>query len=143
MSESLYSSCAEVLFVCQATKDVLAALLDPNMGFAPRLRQLYRDQITEAENSTSSDVSPEELDVLHMEANTGTTSFCHCSAGHPFRYRAPVTSFEDGTHDTALEQATVILRYFLGAGRVSLAKNLVEMLPRELASIDRPEERAT
>lgn len=30
-----------------------------------------------------------------------------------------------------------------GAGRVSLAKNLVEMLPRELASIDQPEERAT
>ncbi|KAG2341834.1 hypothetical protein BDR05DRAFT_976754 [Suillus weaverae] len=53
------------------------------------------------------------------------------------------TTFEDGTHDTALEQATVILRYFLGAGRVSLAKNLVEMLPRELASIDQSEERAT
>ncbi|KAG1856989.1 hypothetical protein DFJ58DRAFT_727008 [Suillus subalutaceus] len=49
------------------------------------------------------------------------------------------TTFEDGTYDTALEQATVILR----AGRVSLAKNLVEMLPRELASIDQPEERAT
>ncbi|KAG1856995.1 nuclear pore protein 84/107 [Suillus subalutaceus] len=53
------------------------------------------------------------------------------------------TTFEDGTYDTALEQATVILRYFLGAGRVSLAKSLVEMLPRELASIDQPEERAT
>ncbi|KAG2081066.1 hypothetical protein BD769DRAFT_1734392 [Suillus cothurnatus] len=51
--------------------------------------------------------------------------------------------FEDGTYDTALEQAIVILRYFLGAGRVSLAKNLVEMLPRDLASIDKPEERAT
>ncbi|KAG1743857.1 hypothetical protein EDB19DRAFT_1697422 [Suillus lakei] len=51
--------------------------------------------------------------------------------------------FEDGMHDTALEQATVILRYFLGAGRVSLAKNLVEMLPREFASIDQLEERAT
>ncbi|KAG1773373.1 hypothetical protein EV702DRAFT_1181131 [Suillus placidus] len=38
---------------------------------------------------------------------------------------------------------TVILWHFLGAGRVSLAKNLVEMLPRELASIDQPEERAT
>ncbi|KAG2120265.1 hypothetical protein DEU56DRAFT_918408 [Suillus clintonianus] len=56
-------------------------------------------------------------------------------------------------------RATVILRYFLGklivedlllwlrmvsgAGRVLLAKNLVEMLPRELPSIDQPEERAT
>ncbi|KAG1880888.1 hypothetical protein F4604DRAFT_1748551 [Suillus subluteus] len=53
------------------------------------------------------------------------------------------TTFEDGTYYTALEQATVILRYFLGAGRVSLAKDLVEMLPRELTSIDQPEERAT
>ncbi|KAG2111123.1 hypothetical protein DEU56DRAFT_905551 [Suillus clintonianus] len=53
------------------------------------------------------------------------------------------TAFEDGTHDTALEQVTVILRYYLGAGRVLLAKNLVEMLPRELPSIDQPEERAT
>ncbi|KAG2111117.1 nuclear pore protein 84/107 [Suillus clintonianus] len=56
------------------------------------------------------------------------------------------TAFEDGMHDTALEQVTVILWYFLvasGAGRVLLAKNLVEMLPRELPSIDQPEERAT
>ncbi|KAG1773371.1 hypothetical protein EV702DRAFT_1243845 [Suillus placidus] len=52
------------------------------------------------------------------------------------------TTFEDGTYDTALEQATVILWHFLGAGRVSLAKNLVGMLPRGLASIDQPEERA-
>ncbi|KAG1743856.1 hypothetical protein EDB19DRAFT_2023984, partial [Suillus lakei] len=40
------------------------------MGFAPRLRQLCRDQITEAENRASSDVSQEELDALRMEANT-------------------------------------------------------------------------
>ncbi|KAG1854567.1 hypothetical protein F4604DRAFT_1801745, partial [Suillus subluteus] len=53
------------------------------------------------------------------------------------------TTFEDGSYDTALGHATVILRYFLGARRVPLAKNLVEMLPRELASIDQPEERAT
>ncbi|KAG2337787.1 hypothetical protein BDR05DRAFT_1004738 [Suillus weaverae] len=53
------------------------------------------------------------------------------------------TTFEDGTYDTALEQATVILWHFLGAGRVSLVKNLVEMLPRKLASIGQPEERAT
>ncbi|KAG1880885.1 hypothetical protein F4604DRAFT_1748514 [Suillus subluteus] len=53
------------------------------------------------------------------------------------------TIFEDGTYDTALEQATVILRYFLDAGRVSHAMNSVEMLPHALASIDQPEERAT
>ncbi|KAG1841563.1 hypothetical protein DFJ58DRAFT_718154 [Suillus subalutaceus] len=34
------------------------------------------------------------------------------------------TTFEDGSYDTALGQATDILRYFLGAGRVSLSKNL-------------------
>ncbi|KAG1763900.1 107-domain-containing protein [Suillus placidus] len=51
------------------------------------------------------------------------------------------TTFEDGTYGTVLEQATVILWHFLDAGRVSLAKNLVEMLPRELDSIDQPEER--
>ncbi|KAG2344595.1 hypothetical protein BDR05DRAFT_1058805 [Suillus weaverae] len=51
------------------------------------------------------------------------------------------TTFEVGTYGTTLKQPTVILRHFLGAGRVSLAKNLVEMLPRELASIDQPEER--
>ncbi|KAJ8594203.1 hypothetical protein M405DRAFT_760907 [Rhizopogon salebrosus TDB-379] len=70
MSESLYSSCAEVLSICQAAKDDLAILLDPSFGFAPRLRQLCHDQITEAESSASSDVSQEELDALRMEANT-------------------------------------------------------------------------
>lgn len=68
------------------------------------------------------------------------------------------TTFMEATYDTALEQATVILRYFLGmpsvltlmcrsfvqgSGRVALARGLLDMLPRELASIDEPEERAT
>ncbi|KAG2141851.1 hypothetical protein DEU56DRAFT_911201 [Suillus clintonianus] len=39
-------------------------------------------------------------------------------------------TFEDGTHGTAPEQATAILRYFPGAGRVLLVKDIVEMLPR-------------
>ncbi|KAG1769096.1 hypothetical protein EV702DRAFT_920974, partial [Suillus placidus] len=56
--------------VCQAAKDDLTALLDPNTGSAPRLRQLCHDQITEVENSASSDVSQEGFDVLRMEANT-------------------------------------------------------------------------
>ncbi|KAG2127530.1 hypothetical protein DEU56DRAFT_820537, partial [Suillus clintonianus] len=54
----------------------------------------------------------------------------------------PWTTSEDGIHNTALEQVTVILRYFLGAGSVLLAKILVEMLPRELSFIDQPEQRA-
>lgn len=53
------------------------------------------------------------------------------------------TTFEDGTHDTVLEHAIVILLYFLGAGRVSLTKCLLDMLPRDLASIDQPEERVS
>lgn len=53
------------------------------------------------------------------------------------------TTFMEATYDTALEQATVILRYFLGLGRVNLGRKLLDMLPRELASINDPEERAT
>jgi nuclear pore complex protein Nup107 len=71
------------------------------------------------------------------------------------------TTFSFATYDTALEQANVILRYFLGwvpftfllccllnrhvtgAGRVHLALTLLGMLPPELATIGDPEERAT
>lgn len=68
----------------------------------------------------------------------------------------------DSTYDTALEQANVILRYFLGmwrrklltifdivmfsfaaSGRVQLAQRLLEMVPPELASISEPEDQAT
>lgn len=44
MSEGLYASCAEVLSLCQSMDDDLAALLHPETGFAPRLRQICRDQ---------------------------------------------------------------------------------------------------
>ncbi|KAI6008883.1 nuclear pore protein 84/107 [Pisolithus orientalis] len=53
------------------------------------------------------------------------------------------TSFMEATYDTALEQATVILRYFLGTGRVNLARKLLDMLPPEIAAISEPEDRAT
>ncbi|KAF7323271.1 Nuclear pore complex protein [Mycena chlorophos] len=53
------------------------------------------------------------------------------------------TIFSDATYETALEQANVILRYFLGSGRVQLAQKLLTLLPIELASIGEPEERAT
>ncbi|KAL4062442.1 nuclear pore protein 84/107 [Scleroderma yunnanense] len=53
------------------------------------------------------------------------------------------TTFIEATYDTALEQATVIMRYFLASGRVNLARKLLDMLPRELASINEPEDRAT
>lgn len=44
MAETLYGSCAEALSLAQSMKDDLAALLDPETGFAPRFRQLCRDQ---------------------------------------------------------------------------------------------------
>jgi nuclear pore complex protein Nup107 len=53
------------------------------------------------------------------------------------------TTFLEATYDVALEQATVILRYFLAAGRIQAAQNLLGLLPPELASIDEPEEIAT
>ncbi|KAJ7494494.1 nuclear pore protein 84/107 [Mycena galericulata] len=53
------------------------------------------------------------------------------------------TIFTETTYETALEQTNVILRYFLGSGRVQVAQRLLVMLPLELASISEPEERAT
>ena len=44
MSETFYTSCADVLALFQAQKDNLEALLDPQVGFAPRLRQLCEQQ---------------------------------------------------------------------------------------------------
>ncbi|THH27911.1 hypothetical protein EUX98_g6279 [Antrodiella citrinella] len=53
------------------------------------------------------------------------------------------TSFLSSTHPTLLEQANVIVRFFLAHGRVQLARQTLDLLPRELASIREPEERAT
>jgi len=53
------------------------------------------------------------------------------------------TIFDTSTYDTALEQANVIFRYFLGSGRVQVAKLLLDMLPTDLSAIMNPEERAT
>ncbi|KAI0048451.1 nuclear pore protein 84/107 [Auriscalpium vulgare] len=68
MSDTFYTSCAEVLSLCQTQKDDLATLLDPDAGFAPRLRQICHDQLIDLEESGES--SPEELDALRMEYNT-------------------------------------------------------------------------
>ncbi|KAF9002210.1 107-domain-containing protein [Cyathus striatus] len=53
------------------------------------------------------------------------------------------TTFMDTTYEIALEQANVILRYFLASGRVQISQQLLDILPPELASIAEPEERAT
>lgn len=88
MSETFYTSCADVLALFQAQKDNLEALLDPQAGFAPRLRQLCEQQcvlhlqsrlpslffshplsrlsdIREEGNAT-----PEEIEALKMECST-------------------------------------------------------------------------
>ena len=43
-SDSFYAACADVLSAFQANKDDLDALLDPETGFAPRLRDLCYKQ---------------------------------------------------------------------------------------------------
>ncbi|KAG6856667.1 hypothetical protein H0H87_002044 [Tephrocybe sp. NHM501043] len=53
------------------------------------------------------------------------------------------TTYNESTFSTALEQTNVILRYFLGSGRLTLAKELLDMLPPQLAMIGEPEEMAT
>jgi len=47
------------------------------------------------------------------------------------------------THDNALEQANLIIRYFLGAGNISVSRRLLLDIPEQLASIDEPEDIAT
>lgn len=44
MANLFYSSCADVLSVCQANRQDLDALLDPKTGFASRLRDLCEEQ---------------------------------------------------------------------------------------------------
>ena len=47
------------------------------------------------------------------------------------------------TYENALEQANLIIRYFLGSGNIWVAKKILDNLPEELASIDKPEDIAT
>ncbi|KAF9448700.1 hypothetical protein P691DRAFT_759711 [Macrolepiota fuliginosa MF-IS2] len=70
MSDALHRSCADVLSVCQSAKDVLEALLDPELEFAAHLRQLCRDQLEEYEETCDDLFSNEELELLRLEENT-------------------------------------------------------------------------
>ena len=69
MTDSMYSACAEILTISQTRKDDLAALLDPETGFAPKLRQICLDRIADAAQDPGS-ISQEELDALKLESNT-------------------------------------------------------------------------
>ncbi|PPQ72703.1 hypothetical protein CVT24_012914 [Panaeolus cyanescens] len=70
MSDELFSPCAEVLSVCQSLNDDLEALLDPESGFAPRMRQICRDQIVELEERPDSRSLHDEIEILRLEENT-------------------------------------------------------------------------
>ncbi|KAI0773023.1 nuclear pore protein 84/107 [Trametes elegans] len=72
MSDSLFASCADVLSVCQANKDDLEALLDPEHGFAPRLREICDQRMAELQDTGGSDssVSLAESRALKMESDT-------------------------------------------------------------------------
>lgn len=70
MSDSLYASCAEVLSLAQSQKEDLFALLDPDNGFAPKLRQICQDQLLEAEENADGRYPIEELEALRMESDT-------------------------------------------------------------------------
>lgn len=47
------------------------------------------------------------------------------------------------TYDNALEQANLIIRYFLGSGNIWVAKKTPDNLPGELTSIEKLEDIAT
>lgn len=85
-SEDMYIACAEVYSASQAAKDDLEALLNPDTGFAPRLKQICRDQsvsqswmlnqtdlsarIAEYEDSADARITKDEIDLLRVEENT-------------------------------------------------------------------------
>lgn len=66
---TLYASCAEALTLAQANKDDLASLLDPEQGFAPKMRQICQAQLAEAQDRPDK-YSIEELEALRMESDT-------------------------------------------------------------------------
>ena len=88
MADGLYASFAEVLSVCQSFKDDLAVILDPESGFAPRMRELCEQQCVESgqvvlyifidnrlrledlEDGAEGRSLADEIDLLRLEANT-------------------------------------------------------------------------
>ncbi|KAI0804804.1 nuclear pore protein 84/107 [Irpex lacteus] len=69
MSYSLYTSCAEVLSLSQSRKDDISFLLDPEAGFAPKLRQLCQDTLADVE-ANGTPLTPEEVNALRLESDT-------------------------------------------------------------------------
>lgn len=95
MADPFYSSCADVLSVCQTNREDLDALLDPKTGFASRLRDLCDEQCVQPPSFVyetdpaqlnprlkailASDVGyipQEKIDALRMESNTWALLQC-------------------------------------------------------------------
>ncbi|TFK38561.1 nuclear pore protein 84/107 [Crucibulum laeve] len=69
-SDSLYVACAEVLSLCRSKKDDLDALLDPQTGFAPRIRQICEEQLADYAETQDPRIAPSDIESLRLEANT-------------------------------------------------------------------------
>lgn len=69
MAHTLYTSCAEVLSLSQSKKEDLSFLLDPETGFAPKIRQICQETLAEAEAS-GNPLSAEEVNALRLESDT-------------------------------------------------------------------------
>ena len=54
--------------LAQLSKDDLATLLDPQTGFAPKMRRICQQQLLEAEESPHA--FAEEIEALRMESDT-------------------------------------------------------------------------
>ena len=77
MSQSLYAACAQVLSVCQATKDDLDTLLHPETGFAPRLRDICFQECVSPHSALSARSLSSGLKnykSIDRMASTGTSS---------------------------------------------------------------------
>ncbi|EIN06492.1 nuclear pore protein 84/107 [Punctularia strigosozonata HHB-11173 SS5] len=71
MTDAFYASCAQVLALCQSMKDDLAAILDPESGFAPRLQKLCEEQLEDLElNPSVHRMADTDPAMLRLESNT-------------------------------------------------------------------------
>ncbi|KAF9475041.1 hypothetical protein BDN70DRAFT_884207 [Pholiota conissans] len=68
MSEGHYASCAEVLL--QSSKDDLEAILDPQNGYAPQMRNICSNLIGEYEERPDSHTLQDDIEILRLEENT-------------------------------------------------------------------------
>ncbi|KAF8492248.1 nuclear pore protein 84/107 [Gautieria morchelliformis] len=71
MTDSLYSSCAQIFYAFQSSQGDISAVLHPTHGFAPRMRDACQKALIEVE-SRSRDLTYErdDLEFLRLERDT-------------------------------------------------------------------------